>query len=144
MPVGLFLVAIGTFYPVHEQCHALAVYLTGGVVTGLEHAKIYWTGGNHAVVLFFGYGGEMLLYGALAMVSRHLGPFWLGATLPLGWQAQRSIDFSKLGPAADTLVFILWIAVLAGAVVVQWKRFDFSGRVSRSRSTPAGPYSHPQ
>ncbi|MCK4514171.1 MAG: hypothetical protein KAU31_02875, partial [Spirochaetaceae bacterium] len=109
--------------PLHEYLHGVAVLFTGGAVTEIEQTRIWFEGGFHLVILFFGYGGEVLLYGVLATVSKRLGPFWYGALLVVPFHALRSYDFSKLGTYSDFLLVAFYIGAVIGAGCVIGFRF---------------------
>lgn len=130
-PGWVALVLLGMFLrletdlmdPIHEQMHAAAVFLTGGEVTALGQSYIRWRGGFHDFILFAGYVGEVVFYGFLGIVFRHIGPFFVGAGMLLPFIAGSSSDFSKIGPFWD-----FWNVVISAFVAwcvarVWWYRY---------------------
>lgn len=127
----LLLIFVGMWFrmgsdqwqPVHEHLHHEMVVLTGGTTTAIEHSRTTWVGGNNEAVWYFGYGGEVLLYGLAALSFRRLGLFGLGAMLKPGWQAFGSTDFAHLGLMADLLHFTIWAGLLLAAFTLTAKRY---------------------
>lgn len=126
--------------PLHEYMHGVAVVLTGGVVTEIEQTQIWFAGGIRLLILFFGYGGEVLLYGVLATVSKRLGPFWYGALLVVPFHAIRSYDFSNLGPYSDFLLVAFYIGAVIGAgCVIGFRFFGKRDEPKRQETRTARP-----
>jgi hypothetical protein len=130
---------LGWTAPIHELCHAFVVFLTGGMVTSTEYDNINWINGNHDLILFFGYGGEVVLYTAFSMVSRRLHAFWMGLVFTQGVQAMGIMDFANFGPAADYAVVALMWVCLVGCAFMIWRRLRRRGAYGRAaESTAAG------
>ena len=112
--VGLALRMSDVLDPVHEQMHAEMVGLTGGVVTARMSDYIWWQGGNTPLIVFFGYHGELWLYGLAALLFKRIGLGCYGVMLVVGPKASGSIDFNQLGGGAFLFHLAVWfVAVCA-------------------------------
>ena len=125
IPVGLIACLLGWLSPVHEQMHAGAVYLVGGEVTGLEWAKIWWNSPRNTwgFIRFMGYGGEVLFYGALALMFKRAGLFFFGALLPIGVMAALSIDFSMIEGGWILLLGVMWLITVVSVGRVRLRAY---------------------
>lgn len=123
--------------PIHEHMHVEMVQFTGGTVTNVTHTKTFFRGGNHKAIYWFGFGGEVLLYGLFAVAFKRIGLFGLGAMLPPGWQAYNSVDFSYLGPCADLLLWSTWLGLLVLALYLTVKRYSTTQEAPQPSHIPA-------
>ena len=121
-----FLVRENTtiLHPVHEHLHAEMVALTGGRVTSQTWSHITWRGGNHDLIRYFGYGGEVLLYGAWALLMKRSGMFAAGVMVAAGYDAFRSDDFARLPPIALAIHAAIWFAMMAAVWGRAWYWYE--------------------
>lgn len=121
--VGLVLRLTPVLYPVHEHMHAEMVGLTGGTVTSITHNHITWIGGNHTAILFFGYHGEVWLYGLGALFFKRVGLGCYGVMLVAGPHAVGSTDFNKLGGGFLLLHLAVWLLFVVALGVIIYLRY---------------------
>jgi len=115
--VGMALRMTTLLYPVHEQMHAEMVGLTGGTVVSMTNNHITWIDGNATAILFFGYGGEVLLYALGALLFKRIGLGCYGVMLIAGLHAVGSTDFEKLGGGFLLLHLAIWLLLV---VLIAW------------------------
>lgn len=126
----LILVGLGlrwltpVLHPVHEHMHAEMVGFTGGTVTSQTHNHITWTGGNHDAILFFGFNGELWLYGIAALLFKRIGLGCYGVMLVVGPQAAGSSDFNKLGGGFFLLHLAIWVVFVVVIAVITYRRYS--------------------
>jgi len=120
---GLVLRLSDVLDPVHEQMHAETVAITGGEVVERVSNFIQWRGGNTPAVLFFGYHGELWLYGLAALLFKRIGLGCYGALLVVGPRAVGSIDFNQLRPDALLLHLAVWLAVVCVLAWLTYRRY---------------------
>ena len=141
--LGLILVGLVLRYytdildPVHEQMHAEAVSFTGGVVVNRVQSFIWWNGGHHPTIRFFGFHGELWLYGLAALLFKRIGLGCYGVLLVVGPRAMNSTDFSNLGPAAFPVHITVWAIMVCGLAWLTYRRYAAVDQDAPQPSQPA-------
>ena len=120
---GFALRMSGVLDPVHEQMHAEMVGFTGGTVTERLPNYIWWSGGHSPAILFFGYHGELWLYGLAALLFKRIGLGCYGVLLVVGPRAAGSVDFNQLGGGAFLLHISVWLLAVCGLAWVIYSRY---------------------
>jgi len=134
---GLALRMSDVLDPVHEQMHAEMVGLTGGVVTRRVQSYIWWHGGNTPLIVFFGYHGELWLYGLAALLFKRIGLGCYGVMLVVGPRAAGSIDFNQLGGGAFLVHISVWFVAVCALGWLIYLRYRAVDQDEPERSRPA-------
>ena len=136
IPVGLVLYVWTVWLdPIHEMVHAVAAWLVGGEVIALEWSQIWTKTYAPEFVTFFGFGGEILLYGALALIFKRAGLFAYGALVPIGIFATGSVDFGNLSRGALVFMALIWVAVVCAVGYVTVRRYWFPKTTNQAERT---------
>lgn len=110
--------------PIHEQFHQEAVWMTGGTVVDRGQSHIRHRGSSWpAFVSWAGYGGEVIIFGILALPFRRVGPFYAGLWGIAPFRSVGSVDFDRLGLFADFALWSIWLVLGFWIVCVYYYRY---------------------
>lgn len=131
-PEWMFLIFVGitvryftdALDPIHEQMHVWAALATGAEVVSREWSVMYHQGsGWPELVTWAGYSGEIIAYGALALVFRRIGWFGVGVVAALPFIAFGSLDFADMGTLGKSFFMAVWLIVSGNILIVHYERY---------------------